>query len=127
VSFIPGGQNLSLHPHLHCIVPAVGYTLDGQWKEIGHSGKYLYPVHKLSEAFKGRFLDSLKRALRKVDELSLFNHLIQASYKAHRDKPMHLSCMQIRNNGKGKGTAAGKVTIMDTVCPIFGTLLISHF
>jgi len=23
------GQNLSLHPHLHCIVPAAGYTFDG--------------------------------------------------------------------------------------------------
>jgi hypothetical protein len=32
------GQNLSLHPHVHCIVPAAGYTLDGKWKNIGHSG-----------------------------------------------------------------------------------------
>lgn len=24
------GQNLSLHPHFHCIVPAAGYSLDGQ-------------------------------------------------------------------------------------------------
>lgn len=23
------GQNLSLHPHIHCIVPAAGFTLDG--------------------------------------------------------------------------------------------------
>ena len=44
------GQNLSLHPHIHCIVPAAGYTLDGQWKNIGHSGKYLYSVRQLSEA-----------------------------------------------------------------------------
>jgi hypothetical protein len=77
------GQNLTLHPHIHCVVPAVGYTLDGKWKEIGHSGKYLYPVHQLSAAFKGRFLDSLKRALRKLNELSLFNHQIQASYKTN--------------------------------------------
>jgi len=74
------GQNLSLHPHIHCIVPAVGYTLDGQWKNIGHSGKYLYPVQQLSESFKGRFLDSLKRALRKQNELFLFNDRIQQAY-----------------------------------------------
>ncbi len=74
------GQNLSLHPHVHCIVPAAGYTLDGQWKNIGHSGKYLYPVHQLSDAFKGRFLDSLKRALRKQNELSLFNEKVQQAY-----------------------------------------------
>jgi hypothetical protein len=75
------GQNLSLHPHVHCIVPAAGYTLDGRWKNIGHSGKYLYPVHQLSSAFKGKFLDSLKRALRKQNELSLFNNKVQLAYK----------------------------------------------
>ena len=74
------GQNLSLHPHIHCLVPAAGYTLDGRWKNIGHSGTYLYPVHQLSEAFKGRFLDSLKRALRKQDELSLFSSQIKQAY-----------------------------------------------
>lgn len=74
------GQNLSLHPHIHCIVPSAGYTLDGQWKNIGHSGKYLYPVHQLSDAFKGKFLDSLKRALRKQNELPLFNDKVQQAY-----------------------------------------------
>lgn len=75
------GQNLSLHPHIHCLVPAAGYTLDGQWKNIGHSGQYLYPVHQLSEAFKGKFLDGLKRALRKQNELPLFYDIIQKAYK----------------------------------------------
>jgi len=75
------GQNLSLHPHIHCIVPAAGFTLKGQWKNIGHSGQYLYPVHQLSDAFKGKFLDSLKRALRKQNELALFNGEVQQAYK----------------------------------------------
>jgi hypothetical protein len=75
------GQNLSLHPHIHCIVPAAGYMLDGQWKNIGASGKYLYPVHQLSATFKGKFLDSLKRALRKQNELSLFDSKMQQAYK----------------------------------------------
>ena len=75
------GQNLSLHPHIHCIVPAAGYTLDGRWKNIGHSGNYLYPVHQLSDAFKAKFLDSLKRALRKQNELSLFTEKVQEAYK----------------------------------------------
>src|SRR6056297_3301048 len=44
------GQNLSLHPHIHCIVPSAGYTLNGQWKNIGPSGKYLYSVRQLSDA-----------------------------------------------------------------------------
>jgi hypothetical protein len=75
------GQNLSLHPHIHCIVPAAGYTLDGRWKNIGHSGRYLYPVHQLSNVFKGKFLDSLKRTLRKQNELSLFYDKLQQAYK----------------------------------------------
>ncbi len=74
------GQNLSLHPHIHCIVPAAGYTLDGRWKNIGHNGSYLYPVHQLSQAFKGKFLDSLKRALKKQNKLSLFNHQVQQAF-----------------------------------------------
>jgi hypothetical protein len=75
------GQNLSLHPHIHCIVPAAGYTLDGKWENIGHSEKYLYPVHQLSSAFKAKFLDSLKRTLRKQNELSIFNDALQQAYK----------------------------------------------
>lgn len=74
------GQNLSLHPHIHCIVPAAGYSLDGRWINIGSSGRYLYPVHQLSSTFKGKFLDSLKRALRKHDELPLFDDKLQQAY-----------------------------------------------
>lgn len=74
------GQNLSLHPHIHCIVPGAGYTLDGRWKTIGQQGRYLYPVHQLGTAFKGKFLDSLKRALGKKDELPLFNDQLQQAY-----------------------------------------------
>ncbi len=75
------GQNLSLHPHIHCIVPAAGFTLKGQWINIGHSGQYLYPVHQLSDAFKGRLLDSLKRSLRKQNKLTLFNAAVQQAFK----------------------------------------------
>jgi hypothetical protein len=74
------GQNLSLHPHIHCIVPAAGYTLDGRWKNIGHNWKFLYPVFQLSDAFKGKFLDSLKRTLRKQNEWSMFKDNVQQAY-----------------------------------------------
>ncbi len=74
------GQNLSLHPHVHCIVPAAGNTLDGDWKSIGSTGRYLYPVHQLSTAFKGKFLDSLKRGLGKQNQLPLFQDKIEQAY-----------------------------------------------
>jgi hypothetical protein len=57
------GQNLSLHPHVHCIVPAAGYTLAGNWKKVGSDGKYLYPVSLLSVDFRSQFLKSTKRWL----------------------------------------------------------------
>jgi len=67
------GQNLSLHPHIHCIVPAAGYSLKGEWKTIGTKGKFLYPVRQLSKTFKGKFLYSLKRKLKKENMLAGFH------------------------------------------------------
>lgn len=75
------GQNLSLHPHIHCIVPAAGVGLNGQWKYIGNNGHYLYPVHQLSATFKGKFLDSLKRTLRKTGNPESFTSHIEKAYK----------------------------------------------
>ena len=74
------GQNLSLHPHIHCIVPAAGYSLQGRWKRIGKE-KYLYPVHQLSATFKGKFLDSLKRKLKTLGKPEAFAAEIRQSYK----------------------------------------------
>jgi adenine-specific DNA methylase len=49
---------------------------------VGHSGKYLYPVHQMSDTFKSKFLNSLKRALRKQNELAHFDDKVQAAYKS---------------------------------------------
>ena len=74
------GQNLSLHPHIHCIVPAVGITPRGQLKEIGNQGKYLYPVRQLSVAFRGKLLERLKRNLKKKNRLPEFQPIINLCY-----------------------------------------------
>ena len=84
------GQNLSLHPHIHCIVPAAGYSLKGEWKRIGTYDDYLYPVHQLSATFKGKFLDSLERALRKNGMLGGFDPMIQQAW----NKPWVVYCEQ---------------------------------
>jgi hypothetical protein len=75
------GQNLWLHPHVHCLVPAAGYTIDGRWKNISETGRFIYPIHQLSKDFKGKFLDSLKRKLNKVNLLDSFDKFIQQAYK----------------------------------------------
>jgi len=76
------GQNLSLHPHIHCIVPIAGYSLKEKWKNIGTTNHYLYPVHELSDTFKGKFLDSLKRKLRKSEMYNGFYKHVQKAYKS---------------------------------------------
>jgi hypothetical protein len=58
------GQNLSLHPHLHCIVPAGGIDVKGQWKQVKISKKgkaFLFRVENLSEVFRGKFIDELQK------------------------------------------------------------------
>jgi hypothetical protein len=55
------GQNLSLHPHLHCIVPGGGLTANGKWKCGKNNGKYLFPVKAMSKVFRARFVESLRK------------------------------------------------------------------
>lgn len=55
------GQNLSLHPHLHCIVPGGGITPSGRWKHIRNKGKYLFPVKAMGKVFRARFTENLRK------------------------------------------------------------------
>ena len=54
------GQNLSLHPHLHCIVPGGGVDENGAWKNIKNDGKFLFSVKALSKVFRAKFCEKLK-------------------------------------------------------------------
>lgn len=55
------GQNLCLHPHIHCVVPGGGLSPDGSRWIACKSGFFL-PVRVLSKVFRGKFIDLLKRA-----------------------------------------------------------------
>lgn len=58
------GQNLHWHPHLHCVVPGGGISLDGsRWIGCRKSSFFL-PVRLLSHRFRKCFLRSLCRAFR---------------------------------------------------------------
>ena len=54
------GQNLSLHPHLHCIVPGGGVDKAGDWKSIRADGKFLFAVKALSKVFRAKYCENLK-------------------------------------------------------------------
>jgi hypothetical protein len=54
------GSNLTYHPHVHCIVPAGGVTLNNKWKNAKGKGKFLFPVNALSIVYKNKFLKYIK-------------------------------------------------------------------
>ena len=52
------GSAMTHHPHLHCIVPGGGLSLDGtHW--VGSRAHFLLPVKVLSQRFRRVFLDKL--------------------------------------------------------------------
>lgn len=57
------GQTLSLHPHVHCIVPGGGVNIKGSWQGVPQSanGKaFLFPVKQMSAIFRGKMIDGLR-------------------------------------------------------------------
>jgi hypothetical protein len=59
------GQNLSFHPHLHCIVSGGGVK-DGQWVAAKRKNdKFLFPVTAMKKVYKAIFLDRLRKLLAK--------------------------------------------------------------
>ena len=54
------GQNLSLHPHLHCIVPGGGIDNKGKWHRKIRSAKFLFPVKALSKVFRAKYVRLLR-------------------------------------------------------------------
>ncbi|MBZ5635894.1 MAG: IS91 family transposase [Acidobacteriia bacterium] len=57
------GQNLSHHPHIHCVVPGGGMSSDrSRW--VGSGDRFLLPIVVLSRLFRGKFLAFLRKAVR---------------------------------------------------------------
>jgi hypothetical protein len=55
------GSALTHHPHVHCIVPGGGLSLDGQ-RWVSCRPRFFLPVRVLSRLFRRRFLDQLADA-----------------------------------------------------------------
>src|SRR5690606_25317295 len=59
------GQNLSLHPHLHCIVPGGGIDENGKWRGKIKADKYMFSVLALSKVFRAKYV-----ALFRIEKLN---------------------------------------------------------
>lgn len=56
-------QKLSLHPHVHCVIPAGGLSLDHtHW--VKSPNRFFLPLKVLSRVFRGKFVASLRQAFR---------------------------------------------------------------
>ena len=58
------GQQLSFHPHVHCIVSGGGITGNNTWKEATKNDwRFLFPVKAMSIVYRAKFLQTLQRML----------------------------------------------------------------
>ena len=71
------GSNLSLHPHLHCVVTSGGVDSKEKWKA---KEKFFLPVRVVSKLFKGKYLSLLKERFIPKDE-NEFKDIIDEAYK----------------------------------------------
>jgi hypothetical protein len=54
-------QKLGLHPHIHCVIPAGGLSLDHtHW--VRSQNRFFLPLRVLSRVFRGKFVAGLKQA-----------------------------------------------------------------
>jgi len=67
------GQNLHHHPHVHCVVPGGGPSLDGK-RWVACRPNFFLPVRVLSRLFRRLFLDELRAAF-EAGELGFFGEL----------------------------------------------------
>jgi len=54
-------QKLGLHPHVHCVIPAGGLSLDhSHW--VPSRERFFLPIHVLRRVFRGKFVAGLRQA-----------------------------------------------------------------
>ena len=68
------------HPHIHCIIPSGGLSLDGV-KWISSRKDFFIPVKVLSKKFRGKFLYYLKREYYNNPKLKFVDDAEDLKYK----------------------------------------------
>ena len=57
------GQQLMLHPHLHCIIPSGGITKNGKWKYFKGKGKFLFYIPNIQKVYASIFIAGLQQLI----------------------------------------------------------------
>jgi hypothetical protein len=90
------GQQLSFHPHIHCIVSGGGITAANGWKPAAKNDwRFLFPVKAMSIVYRAKFLQALKKMIdtgevnmaAKASSKQLFNLLYQKDWIVYAKAP----------------------------------------
>src|SRR5450432_2374002 len=72
------GQQLSFHPHIHCIVSGGGIDSNKRWKDaVKAKHKFLFPVKAVQPVYRAYFLKQLQKRIN--------NGLVKMSEDQHKD------------------------------------------
>ncbi len=71
------GSNLSLHPHIHCMVPAGGLDKKQNWIWSKSTGSYLFNRGVMGLIFRARYVKLLRKAIKKGELPQPGDHLFK--------------------------------------------------
>lgn len=80
------GQNLSLHPHLHCIVPGGGVSKNNKWRTAKNKGKYLFNVKSMSQVFRAKYVGLLRKSKIKIPQ-KVYDRLFSKNWVVFAKQP----------------------------------------
>lgn len=80
------GQNLSLHPHIHCIIPGGFVDRNGTWKPSKTEGKFLFPVKAMSKVYRAKYVALLRASDLKVEQ-SIYDALFKKEWVVYAKRP----------------------------------------
>lgn len=92
------GQNLSLHPHVHMIVPGggfvkltrPGFTIENKWKNCASNGDFLFPIRAMAKVYRAKFMEKFMQFLQENKtpiQLSLRRKLYDKNWVIYAKQP----------------------------------------
>lgn len=80
------GQNLSLHPHIHCIIPGGFVDRNGRWKLSKTEGKFLFPVKAMSKVYRAKYVSFLRSSDIELEQ-STYDVLFKKEWVVYAKRP----------------------------------------
>lgn len=80
------GQDLSFHPHVHCIVSGGGIDRTGMWKYLHRKDNFLFPRRVMEKMYKSHFMTAVEKMLGDgdlhfTDEMDVVGMMEKIKYK----------------------------------------------